>query len=76
MNDRIGDEIMSLEKVLTVERAKNGNMSIDEMCDKLGVSRSTYYGWIRSNGASLKASTVKQIAELFNVSHDYILQSL
>ena len=44
MNDRIGDEIMSLEKVLTVERAKNGNMSIDEMCDKLGVSRSAYYG--------------------------------
>lgn len=67
---------MSLEKVLTVERAKNGNMSIDEMCDKLGVSRSTYYGWIRSNGASLKVSTVKQIAELFNVSPDYILQSL
>ena len=67
---------MSLERVLTVERAKNNNMSIDEMCDKLGVSRSTYYSWIRTNGITLKASTVKQIAELFDVSPDYILQSL
>ena len=44
---------MSLERVLTVERAKNNNMSIDEMCDKLGVSRSTYYSWIRTNGITL-----------------------
>lgn len=67
---------MSLEKVLVVERAKKDNMSIDEMCDQLGISRSTYYSWVKTNGATLKASMVKQIAELFDVSPDYILQSL
>lgn len=67
---------MSLESVLSVERAKNNNMSIDEMCEKVGVSRSTYYSWINSNGETLKASTVKRLSELFGVSPDYILQSI
>ena len=67
---------MSLENILAVERARKGNMSIDEMCDKVGVSRSTYYSWIRSNGETMKASTVKQLAELFEVTPDYILQSI
>ena len=67
---------MSLERVLTIERAKKDNMSIDEMCEKLNVSRSTYYSWIRTNGETLKASTVKQLSELFEVSTDYILQAI
>ncbi len=65
---------MSLEQVLTIERAKKNDMSIDEMCEKLGISRSTYYSWIRTNGGTLKASTVKKLSELFEVSSDYILQ--
>jgi transcriptional regulator with XRE-family HTH domain len=55
---------------IEAERARRG-LTVEELAEKLGVSRKTYYNWI-SKG-KIPADKVNMLSEMFFVSSDYLL---
>ena len=56
---------------IEAERARAG-LTQDQLADKLGVVRKTLYNWMTTG---IPEDGVKRMAELFNVSPEYLLQS-
>ena len=56
---------------IEAERARAG-LTQDQLADKLGVVRKTLYNWMTTE---IPEDGVKRMAELFNVSPEYLLQS-
>lgn len=56
---------------IEAERARKG-FSVEEMTNKLGVSRKTYYNW--SKAGHIPANKLTEMADLFNCSVDYLLE--
>ena len=63
---------MILADKITEERKKNG-WSQEELADKLGVSRQAVSKW-ESAGSTPDLQRVIQLAQLFDVSTDYLLR--
>ena len=57
---------------IEVERVRRG-LSKDEVAEKLGVSRKTYYNWVVKG--NIPHRSVKRLAQFFNVSADYLLET-
>jgi len=57
---------------IDAERARQG-LSVEMLTQKLGVCRKTYYNWL-SNG-KIPQSKLEIMADIFNVSVDYLLRS-
>ncbi len=57
---------------IEVERVRRG-LSKDEVAEKLGVSRKTYYNWVVKG--NIPTRSVKRLAQFFNVSADYLLET-
>ena len=57
---------------IAAERAKR-QMSQDDLANKLGVTRKTLYNWEQKG--KIPASEVLKMAELFDCSADYLLQT-
>lgn len=55
---------------IEAERARNA-MTVDELSEKLGVTRKTVYNWQRSG--HIPAEKLVQMADLFNCTVDYLL---
>ena len=55
---------------IDAERARKG-MTVETLTTKLGVCRKTYYNWL-ANG-KIPQSKLETMADLFNVSVDYLL---
>ncbi len=55
---------------IEAERARRG-LTTEELAEKLGVSRKTYYNWISQGKVPM--NKVQQLSELFSVSTDYLL---
>lgn len=55
---------------IDAERARNG-MTVEQLTEKLGVSRKTYYNWL-SKG-KIPSAAISKMTEIFNVSADYLL---
>lgn len=47
------------------------NLTIEQLCTKLGIEKSTFYNWQKKQ--DLPASYAVEIASMFNVSTDYVL---
>lgn len=62
----------SIEDILRVERAK-ANMTIEEMCDMLFISRTSYYRMKATGFKSLTVYELVALADFFNCSTDYLL---
>ena len=71
MADKGGIRMILADKI-TEERKKNG-WSQEELADKLGVSRQAVSKW-ESAGATPDLQRVIQLAQLFDVSTDYLLR--
>lgn len=56
---------------IDAERARKG-LSVEALTKKLGVCRKTYYNWL-SNG-KIPQSKLELMANIFNVSVDYLLR--
>lgn len=63
---------MTVEKILTIERAKH-DMTIDNMCQSIGVTRNVYYNWLAKNFENVDSKYVIKLANLFQTTTDYIL---
>lgn len=57
---------------INAERARR-NMSVDELSKRLGISRKTYYNWMR-NGKIPQPMLIK-MSKMFNASVDYLLDT-
>ena len=57
---------------INAERVRNG-LTLGELAAKLGVTRKTVYNWM-SHG-NIPQSKLEVMAELFNCSIDYLLQT-
>ena len=57
---------------IAAERAKR-KMSLDAMAEKLGVTRKTIYNW--ENSGSIPQKSVEKMAEMFDCSIDYLLET-
>ena len=55
---------------IEAERARKG-MSVENLTSLLGVCRKTYYNWV-SKG-QIPQNKLEKMAEIFNVSSDYLL---
>lgn len=55
---------------IEAERARKG-MSVENLASLLGVCRKTYYNWV-SKG-QIPQNKIEKMAEIFNVSSDYLL---
>lgn len=55
---------------IDAERARKG-MTIGEMTAALGVTRKTYYNWVRRG--NIPQDKLVAMADLFDVSADYLL---
>ena len=55
---------------INAERARNG-MTLDAMAKKLSVTRKALYNWIHTG--NIPQSKLEQMADMFNVSVDYLL---
>ncbi len=55
---------------IEAERARKG-MSVENLTSLLGVCRKTYYNWV-SKG-QIPQNKIEKMAEIFNVSSDYLL---
>ena len=55
---------------IAAEQARR-NMTQEEFAEKLGVTRKTLYNWVK-NG-NIPRSKLEAMADLFNVSTDYLL---
>lgn len=55
---------------IEAERARNA-MTVDELSEKLGVTRKTVYNWQRSG--HIPAEKLVQMADLFSCTVDYLL---
>lgn len=71
MADKGGIRMILADKI-TEERKKNG-WSQEELADKLGVSRQAVSKW-ESAGSTPDLQRVIQLAQLFDVSTDYLLR--
>ena len=56
---------------IEAERARKG-MTIEALTNTLGVSRKTYYNWVKKGNIPQKK--LASMAEVFGVSADYLLQ--
>lgn len=63
---------MNIEKILTIERAKH-DMTIDDMCRSIGVSRNVYYNWLNKDFENVDSKYIIKLANLFQTTTDYIL---
>lgn len=63
---------MTVEKILTIERAKH-DMTIDNMCQSIGVTRNVYYNWLDKDFENVDSKYVIRLANLFQTTTDYIL---
>ena len=57
---------------INAERVRNG-LTLGELAAKLGVTRKTVYNWM-SHG-NIPQSKLEVMADLFNCSVDYLLQT-
>lgn len=64
--------VSKIEDVLRIERAKH-NMTIEEMCDEIGMPRPTFYSIKNTGFKTLRAADLIALADLFGVSTDYLL---
>ena len=55
---------------IEAERARKG-MSVENLTSLLGVCRKTYYNWV-SKG-QIPQNKIEKMAEIFDVSSDYLL---
>lgn len=55
---------------IDAERARNG-LTIEELSQLLGVTRKTYYNWVKSG--NIPQSKIQMMADIFGVSADYLL---
>lgn len=55
---------------IDAERARAG-LSLEQFTSKLGVTRKTYYNW--TTKGAIPQSKLETMADLFNVSVDYLL---
>lgn len=55
---------------INAERARN-NLSLDELANRLGVSRKTIYNW--TNNGNIPQWALIKMSELFGKSIDYLL---
>ena len=62
---------MKLSEKILYLRKKEG-MSQEDLADAIGVSRQTIYKW-ESDAATPEIAKIKQLAKLFNVSFDYLM---
>lgn len=63
---------MNIEKILTIERAKH-DMTIDDMCRSIGVTRNVYYNWLNKGFENIDSKYIIKLANLFQTTTDYIL---
>lgn len=52
---------------------KEGNIPINELAEKLNVSRQQIARWRKENGSEPGAFKIKQICEIYQVSADWVL---
>ena len=55
---------------IEAERARKG-WSEEELANKLGVSRKTYYNWVKKG--KIPMEKIDLLSEIFKVSTDYLL---
>ncbi len=55
---------------IEAERARNG-LTVEGLTSALGVTRKTFYNWI--NSGNIPQTKLVAMADLFNVSTDYLL---
>ena len=64
-------EVIGMRMNIEAERSRNG-MTKTQMAEKLGVSLNTYNAYIK--GAVMPSDKLLLLANLFNVSCDYLLE--
>lgn len=57
---------------IAAERAKR-RMSLDSLATQLGVTRKTLYNW--ENSGFIPQKSLEKMAELFNCSTDYLMET-
>lgn len=55
---------------LNAEMARN-NMTVEDLVQRIGVTRKTYYNWVHSN--KIPSTKLIEIAKLFGCSIDYLV---
>ena len=55
---------------LNAEMARN-NMTVEDLVQRIGVTRKTYYNWVHSN--KIPPTKLIEIAKLFGCSIDYLV---
>ena len=57
---------------IDAERARQ-KMSVEDLAQKLGITRKTYYNWVTKG--KIPQKHLEEMARIFNVSTDYLLSS-
>lgn len=57
---------------IDAERARQ-KMSVEDLAQKLGITRKTYYNWVAKG--KIPQKHLEAMARIFNVSTDYLLSS-
>lgn len=64
---------MKLRQIL-IEYENDNNLTHDEMIEKLGIARSTYFRWLSGESTQLKISTKKKLSDVLGIDIDALLE--